>query len=61
MIVFFNVSKEFDQYLQLLVRKKRSEKEDSTQVTFNVQKMSLLNLFNEASHPIDTVFFKTIL
>ena len=60
MIVFFNVSKEFYQYLQLLVRKKRSEIEDSTQLTFNVQKMSLLNLFNEASHPMGIVFLKTI-
>ena len=36
-------------------------KEDSTQLHFNVQKMSLLNLFNKASHPIDIVFLKTIL
>ena len=36
-------------------------KEDSTQLHYNEQKMSLLNLFNEASHPIDKVFFKTIL
>lgn len=38
-------------------QEKRSDKDDSTQLNFNVQEISLI-FFNEVSHPIDIMFFK---